>query len=146
MQVKQLQRHPHQTYALVFDKEDEFMTELQTFAEEKRLSGSHLAAVGAFRQATLGFFDRTQMDYKEIAIAEQVEVLSLTGNIAANDGKPKIHAHVVLGKADGTAVGGHLLQATVWPTLELIVEESPVHMHRKSDPETGLALLELNNK
>jgi predicted DNA-binding protein with PD1-like motif len=86
------------------------------------------------------------MDYKEIAIAEQVEVLSLTGNIAANDGKPKIHAHVVLGKADGTAVGGHLLQATVWPTLELIVEESPVHMHRKSDPETGLALLELNNK
>jgi predicted DNA-binding protein with PD1-like motif len=84
------------------------------------------------------------MDYKKIAVPEQVEVLSLLGNIAANEGKPKIHAHVVLGKADGTALGGHLLRATVWPTLELVIEESPVHMRRKSDPETGLALLELD--
>jgi predicted DNA-binding protein with PD1-like motif len=144
MQVKQLQRNPHQTYALVFDKQDEFMTELQTFAEEKELIGSHFTAVGAFREAVLGYFDRTRMDYKKIAVPEQVEVLSLLGNIAANEGKPKIHAHVVLGKADGTALGGHLLRATVWPTLELVIEESPVHMRRKSDPEKGLALLELD--
>jgi predicted DNA-binding protein with PD1-like motif len=143
MQAKQLQQNPQQTYALVFDKGDEFLTELQAFALEKRLIGSHFTAIGAFREATLGYFDRSQMDYKEIPVPEQVEVLSLVGNIAYNEGQPKIHAHVVLGKADGTAVGGHILSATVWPTLELVVEESPAHLRRKSDSETGLALLDM---
>lgn len=144
MEIKQLQTHPHQTYVLVFAKGDEFMAELESFAREKELIGSHFTAVGAFRRATLGYFDRARMDYKEIPVEEQVEVLSLVGNIADNEGEPKIHAHVVLGKADGAALGGHVLRATVWPTLELILEESPVHMRRKTDAETGLALLDLS--
>jgi predicted DNA-binding protein with PD1-like motif len=76
-------------------------------------------------------------------MAELVEVLNLTGNIALADGEPKLHPHVVLGKADGSAHGGHLLEGHVRPTLEVIVTESPVHLRRRSDPETGLALIEL---
>ena len=143
MRAKQLQKNLYQTYALVFDKDDQFMSELEAFAKERQLIGSHFSAVGAFRQATLGYFDRSQMDYKHIPVSEQVEVLSLMGNIADDGGEPRIHAHVVLGKASGKAVGGHLLEATVWPTLELIIEESPSHLYRKSDAETGLALLDL---
>lgn len=146
MQAEQIRKNPPRTYALVFDKEDEFMTELKAFAEDNALMGSHFTAIGAFRRATLGYFDRDKMDYKEIPVNEQVEVLSLVGNIADKDGAPKIHAHVVLGKLDGTALGGHILEATVWPTLELVVEESPVHLHRKSDEETGLALLNLQKE
>jgi predicted DNA-binding protein with PD1-like motif len=52
-----------------------------------------------------------------------------------------LHAHVVVGKADGTAHGGHLLAAVVRPTLEVILVESPRHLQRRHDAETGLALI-----
>jgi predicted DNA-binding protein with PD1-like motif len=69
-------------------------------------------------------------------------VLSLVGDIALDGLEPKVHAHVVVGKADGTAHGGHVLEAHVWPTLEVIITTSPAHLRRKHDPETGLALLD----
>ena len=70
-------------------------------------------------------------------------MLALTGNVALKDGEPKLHPHIVVGKSDGTAHGGHLLEGHVRPTLEVIVTESPAHLQRRSDPETGLALLRL---
>ena len=63
------------------------------------------------------------------------------GNIVFDNGDPKLHAHIVIGKADGTAHGGHLLEAHVRPILEVILVESPAHLHRKMDKETGLALI-----
>jgi uncharacterized protein len=59
------------------------------------------------------------------------------------DGKPRLHAHVVVGKSDGTAHGGHFLGGRVWPTLEITLSELPVHLRRRDDAETGLALIEL---
>jgi predicted DNA-binding protein with PD1-like motif len=91
----------------------------------------------------LGYFDWQRKDYRRIAIEEQVEVLNLTGNVALADGKPKLHPHIVVGKADGSAHGGHLLEGHVRPTLEVVVTESPAHLQRRSDPETGLPLLAL---
>jgi predicted DNA-binding protein with PD1-like motif len=132
-----------ETYALIFDKGDEAVRGLIRFAKECRLGGSHLTAIGAFSDATLGFFDRDKKEYRKIPIREQVEVLSLVGDIALKDGAPQLHAHVVVGKADGSAHGGHLLEAHVWPTLEVIVTESPKHLRRKIDEETGLALIDV---
>lgn len=85
------------------------------------------------------FLEREKKDYKKIPINEQVEVLSLIGDIALAGQEPKLHAHVVLGKADRTACGGHLLEAHVWPTLEVVLTESPRHLRRKLDEETCLA-------
>ena len=130
------------SFVLIFDKGDEFIEVLTSFAREKELGGSHFTAIGAFRDVMLGYFDRKMRGYKQIPIVEQVEVLSLVGDIVLKDNSPQIHAHVVLGKADGTAHGGHVLEAHVWPTLEVVLTESPKHLHRKIDPETGLALID----
>jgi predicted DNA-binding protein with PD1-like motif len=89
------------------------------------------------------YFDRQRRDYRKIPVNEQVEVLSLVGDVALHEGRPKIHAHVVVGKADGTAHGGHVLDAKVWPTLELMLVKSPRTLARRSDPATGLALIEI---
>jgi uncharacterized protein len=131
------------TYAIVFDKGDEVREALLEFANTNRFADAHLTGIGAFSEVTLGFFDPRQKRYKTIPINEQVEVLSLTGNIVQKDGKPRLHAHVVVGKADGTAHGGHLLGGHVWPTLEIMLSELPVHLRRRDDAETGLALIEL---
>jgi predicted DNA-binding protein with PD1-like motif len=132
------------TFALIFDKGDEVIQELTNFAEAQGLAGAHFTAIGAFSEVTLGYFDRARKDYTKIPVREQVEVLSLVGDIARQDGKPKIHAHVVVGKPDGTAHGGHLLDAKVWPTLELVLTESARELARVSDRESGLALIDLD--
>ena len=114
------------------------------FAAENDLNAASITAIGAFSDATLGYFDMERKEYKQIPVREQVEVLSLIGDIAPKEnGEPQVHAHVVLGKSDGTTKGGHLLEAHVRPTLEVILTESPKHLRRRTDEETGLPLIDL---
>ncbi|MEZ4520736.1 MAG: PPC domain-containing DNA-binding protein [Thermomicrobiales bacterium] len=144
MQAKVINKDQQETtYAVIFDTGDEFISGLTGFAEEHGLDASGFKAIGAFQHAKLGYFDIEKKDYKEIPVEGQVEVLSLVGDIALDDGHPKVHAHVVLGRSDGSTVGGHILEATVRPTLEVVLTESPAHLRRKSDPDTGLALIDL---
>jgi len=145
MRSKLINDDTQQTYALIFDSGEEVISLLQRFAREHTLTASHFTAIGALSSATLGYFDREQKDYEKIAIHEQVEVLSLNGNISLEDGEPKIHAHVVLGKRDGTAHGGHLLQAYVRPTLEIILTASPSYLTRRYDAESGLTLIDIGD-
>jgi uncharacterized protein len=98
------------TFALVFEKDEEAKESLMRFASENSLRGAQITAIGAFSEVTLGFFDRQKKSYQEIPLKEQVEVLSFAGNVVEKDGKPMLHAHVVVGKADGTAHGGHFLK------------------------------------
>jgi predicted DNA-binding protein with PD1-like motif len=130
-------------FALVFDKGDEPISELERFARERRLTAASFTGIGAFEEVVLGYFDREQKEYEEIPLREQVEVLSLNGDVALADSGPAVHAHVVVGKRDGTAHGGHLLRARVWPTLEVVLAESPTELRKRHDAETGLALIDL---
>lgn len=143
MQSKQIQNEPSRTFAVVLDTDEEVTACLLKVAKEHRLTAASFTGLGALREVVLGYFDWEKKDYKEIAIPEQVEILNLTGNVALSDGQPSLHPHIVVGKSDGTAWGGHLLKGIVRPTLEVVLIETPAHLHRKSDPETGLALLEL---
>jgi|SRR5919108_5056951 predicted DNA-binding protein with PD1-like motif len=144
MKSKLLSRAERRTFALVFETGDPVVEGLLRFASEQDLAGSHFTGIGALQNLTLGYWDPEAKDYRRIAIGEQVEVLSLVGNVAlGSEGEPRVHAHVVVGKSDGTAHGGHLLEARVRPTLELVVVESPEYLRRKLDPATGLPLLRL---
>ena len=133
-------------HVLVFDKGDEFVQCLLSFARQEALTAASFTGIGAFSDVTLGFFDRDRKDYARIPLAEQVEVLTLAGDIATKDGEPQVHAHVVVGKADGTAWGGHLLEGHVWPTLELVLVESPAELRRTLDEETRLPLINLQRE
>ena len=78
-------------------------------------------------------------------VREQTEVLSLIGDIALEErGGRKVHAHVVLGKRDGAALGGHLLAAKVRPTLEVVLDASPGCLKRRHDPASGLSLIKID--
>ena len=145
MQLKLLDESQGQrTMVVVFDTGEEAVGGLTDVATRHELSGAYFSAIGAFSAATLGFFDVNRKDYVRIPITEQVEVVSLAGNIALNKGKPKLHAHAVVAKADGTTMGGHLLDAHVRPTLEVVLVESPHPLKRRTDEATGLALIDLS--
>jgi uncharacterized protein len=141
MRSKLLDATGQKTFAVVLDKGDEVVAELTAFAKAESMTAAHFTAIGAFSAVTLGYFDRASKKYLKIPVREQVEVLSLIGDIAIAKDGPQVHAHVVIGGRDGSARGGHLLDARVWPTLEVILVESPRHLHRRHDADTGLALI-----
>jgi predicted DNA-binding protein with PD1-like motif len=144
MNSKRLDSGREKTFVLVFEPGEEVMAELLAFASEQRMAGAHFTAIGAFERVALGFFEPQKKNYKKIPIDEQVELLSLVGNIARDHhGQARIHAHVVVGKSDGTAHGGHLMSAHVRPTLEVVLVESARHLCRTMHPELGAALLDL---
>jgi uncharacterized protein len=134
------------TFAVVMDKGDDAVTELGRFAAEHKINGASLTAVGACREATLAYFDPDELAYQDIAVNQQAEVLSLLGDIAEQDGNPALHAHAVLGLRDGSTVGGHLRRAIVWPTLEIVITETPVHLRKHIDHSTGLAVIGLDSE
>jgi predicted DNA-binding protein with PD1-like motif len=131
---------------LIFETGDEVISTLTNFAKQRSLSAAHFTAIGAFRDATLGYFDWQKKDYQKNQVNEQTEVVSLIGDIALDKGQPKVHAHVVIGKSNGMAMGGHLLEAHVRPTLELILQNDGDEWKRKFDPESGLALIDLEQQ
>lgn len=132
------------TYALVLAAGDEAAGVIKRFATDHRLSGSQITAVGAFERAVVGWFDREAKDYRSIAVDEQCEVLSLVGDVAVSEDGPQPHMHVVLGLPDGTTRGGHLLEGHVWPTLEVVIRETPAVLRKTYRPEVGLALIDLD--
>ena len=144
MQSKELAVVGTRTFVIVFEEGEDVLSGLEGFAVAQDLTAAEFTGLGAFSRAVLGFFDIDRRDYERIEVDEQVEVLSLVGNVAEFDGKPKLHPHVVLGRRDGSALGGHLLEARVRPTLEVMLTESPRHLRRTTDEGTGLPLLDLS--
>ena len=130
------------TYAVVLETGDEVMSCLAGFAGRERITAAQITAIGALSDVMLTYFDIEQKRYLEIPVNEQVEVASMVGDVALDpEGNPAIHIHAVVGKRDGTALAGHLGRGHVRPTLEVILNESPAHLQKVHDPETGLALI-----
>ncbi len=132
----------NRTFAVIMETGDEAMSCLQTFVEKERISAAQFSAIGALSDAKLNYFDWERKEYLPIPVNEQVEVASLIGDVALSpEGKPALHVHVVLGRRDGSALAGHLAEAHVRPTLEVILTEPPAHLMKAHDPESGLALI-----
>src|SRR5262249_53763567 len=131
MHYQLLNSEREKTFAVIFETGDTVMEGLLAFAAKEQLAASRFTAIGAFCEVTLGYFDWERKDYNCIPLAEQVEVLSLIGDVTRDDnGASKLHAHVVVGRSDGTVRGGHLLEARVRPTLEVMLVEAPQHLTR----------------
>jgi hypothetical protein len=129
---------------LIFETGEEFVFTLTQFAKENRISSGHFTGIGAFSEASIGYFDWEKKDYLRNEVKEQVEVVSLIGDIALDKGSPKVHAHIVMGRRDGSAWAGHLMSGRVRPTLELVLEDPTGKLQRRFDPKSGIALIDLD--
>ena len=131
------------TFVIILEPGEEAFSTISDFAVKEQFSAASLTALGAFSEATVGWFDLAGKTYRSIPVAQQCEVLSALGDIAIDDnGKPSLHVHVVLGLSDGST-RGHLLEGFVRPTLEVTLVETPAHLRRKKRPERGIALIDL---
>ena len=141
MKSRQIDHSP-KTFILVFETGDELAKGLLEFAEQEKFSAASFKAVGALSSVRLGWFSWESKQYEpSVTLDEQVELLSLIGDVAVKGGEPVVHAHAVIGRKDGTAHGGHLIEGHIRPTCEVVLVESPIHIHKQVDPESGLAVI-----
>jgi hypothetical protein len=129
-------------YAVVLAKGDEVMSGVTDFAKQNKVTSASFTAIGAFSRATVAWFDSSRNEYKLIPIEQQVELISMTGDIALYNEEPVVHTHVALASSDGTVKGGHLIEANVFPTLELFLTVYPTALHKQLDEETQLKLID----
>ena len=131
------------TYVLVLSQGDPVQAAIAAFANEHHIVDAHFSAIGAVRDPEVAWFDESRKQYKAMALREQMEVLTLSGDVTVGvDGQPVVHTHLVLGRSDGEAWGGHLVEATASPTLELYVTAYAEPLHKRLDPATNLQLID----
>lgn len=143
MQVKQIKDSPEEkVYAVIFHRGDEVLSGLTDFSIQYKVEDAHFTAIGAANRATLAWLDLSKKAYRRIPVTEQVEVLSMIGDIATFDGKPVVHTHAVLGKSDGSTVGGHVFELNVNPTLEVFVTVETTPLRKKPDATSGMKMID----
>lgn len=133
-------------FVIRFEDGEVFPDRLLSFLEAQSIRGGSLSGLGAFSESVVAFFDTEAREYRDIELNEQLEVLALVGNVAVFQGAPLVHAHVMLGRPDGTALGGHLRRATVRPTLEIFLHVLSRPLQRALDPRYGLPALDLKHE
>jgi uncharacterized protein len=130
------------SYAVTLGKGDEIMSGMTAFARRERLQAAHFTAIGAIERGLFGWFDKEVKAYRNLPVNDQAEVVSLVGDVGLVNGAPAVHIHAVVILADGTARGGHLLQANVWPTLEVFLTDYPAPLLKELDAATDLYLFQ----
>ena len=146
MQSKLVSR-PGETrvWIAVLEEGEETRQSLLEIAARENIQNASFVALGAFARATIAYFDWQGKKYQDIPIDEQVEVITLVGDLVPDEkGKASLHAHTVLGRSDGSTRGGHLQDGHVRPTLEITITETPAHLRRRQNPELGVALIQVD--
>jgi hypothetical protein len=118
----------------------QFITEL---AVKKGIATASFTAIGAVKQAKLGFYDQQKHEYREIMVNSSHEIASCIGNISLKNGKPFVHAHAVLADKEGNTKAGHLFEGIVFAAeVHLHVLEG-IELERKYDEATKLSLWDI---
>jgi predicted DNA-binding protein with PD1-like motif len=142
MQVKLLKDTPEEkVYVVVFLKGDEVLSGLTDFAMAHKVLNAHFTGIGAVSGATTAWLDLGNKVYRPTRTSEQVEVLSLTGDIAAFNGKPVVHMHAVLGRRDGSTVGGHVWELNTNPTVEVFLTANSAPLEKRPDAGSGIKVI-----
>ena len=144
MQYKQVAEDPRR-FAVIFETGDELFEGLGEFVKRERIESASFTAIGALASVKLAWFDWEAKEYRtSVELDEQVELVSVVGDVAENKGEPSVHAHVVIARSTGDALGGHLKRAVVRPTCEVVLTGTEEQLRKRVDPESGLPLIRMD--
>ncbi len=115
--------------------------EILRIAEKEKLATAKIEAIGAIRQLRLAYYNPRSKKYEEHEYEEFLEVTSILGNITEKAGKPFLHMHGTFGRRDMSVIGGHVVSATVFPLLEVIITPTKNRAFRRFDEKSGLNLI-----
>ena len=124
------------------DRGEEVLEQVAAIAQAEQIKLASVQALGAVGEFTVGVFHTAEKQYHANSFAGDFEIVSLVGTITARDGEFYAHLHMSAGDTEGRVLGGHLNEAVISATCELVLEIMDGTVERRFDPETGLNLME----
>jgi predicted DNA-binding protein with PD1-like motif len=118
----------------------DLVNQISELAVDEGIHTGAFSVLGALVQAEIAFYNQESHDYSALLVEENAELVSCTGNVSIRDGKPFVHAHVVLAASDGKTIGGHLLHGKIFAAELFLIELLGKPMVRENDQTTGLYL------
>jgi predicted DNA-binding protein with PD1-like motif len=113
---------------------------ISELARSKGIEAGSFTAIGALKRAKLGYYHQKSRKYREMGIESPHEMVSCVGNVSLSEGKPFVHAHVVLADEKGNTKAGHLLEGIVFAAEVHLRQLEGPKLERKHDEVTGLWL------
>jgi len=115
--------------------------DIVAIAARERILTARVEAIGGVNDLRLAYFNHVSKKYEEHDFHEFLEVTSILGNITLKDRRPFLHIHGTFGRKDLSVLAGHVMAATVFPLLEVVVTPTKNRALRKFDQELGLNVI-----
>lgn len=132
-------------YVLRFDRGEEVFLALQSFAENQKIGAAFFSAIGASQKVVLSYYDLEQKKYFDQSFEQDLEIVSMTGNIGKRDGKVALHAHGCFSDKSYQTFAGHIKELVVSATCEMMLTKLSGTLTREFDEATGLNLLHIHD-
>lgn len=121
---------------------EDIMAEVKKFAQEKKITAAHISGLGAAGSLDIAYYNLDTKEYERTTITQDVEIISLNGNIGVNAaGETIVHLHGLFGRRDLSTFGGHLFECIVSGAGEVHLIAMPGQINRAYDQGTGLTLM-----
>ena len=130
------------TYFVRLERGEEILASLSALAEKENIALASVSGLGAIDRFTAGVFFPQEKVYRKNDFHGNFEITSLTGTITRMDGKPYLHLHISAGNEYGKVMGGHLNEAHVSATCEVVVRTMQGEVGRAFSTDIGLNLFE----
>lgn len=130
-------------YFMVLDRGDEVLESITRFATETGIRAAGFSGLGTVAGLMMGYYDLATRSYSRQTWHEELQIASLTANLAEVDGGPFPHVHGVFARPDFSTIGGHVFEATVSVAVEMTVWTAPDPIRRVAVDFCDLKLLQL---
>lgn len=128
------------TLLVRIDRGEEILAKVREIAEQEQIRLASVEAIGAADDFTVGVYDLSEKRYIPNHYQGAYEIVSLMGTIGTKDGAPYLHLHMSASDKTGCVVGGHLTEARVGLTCEMVIREIEGTLDRVCDDALGINL------
>jgi len=130
-------------YFLRLEIGEEVLAALTEFCKAQDIRLGQVNAIGAVSHAVTGLYNVAEQKYYSTRIEGPLEIVSLMGSISRKDGEVYIHTHASFSDLACSVRGGHLTEAVVSATCEMVVTAYEGEVGRRVCEKTGLNIFDL---
>ena len=111
---------------------------LTEISVKENISNAWINGIGAIDSVEVGYMDVVNKKYQKRNFNDNYELISLIGNITIKDGVPFVHTHITFSDTEYKVFGGHLFDAKITATGEIILTVANSKIDRQFNENVGI--------
>ena len=126
------------TIVLRMDRGEEILETLKTVALKENIKLASVSAIGACDHFVAGVYSIPEQKYYKNEFNGVFEITALVGNINTMNGEYYAHLHITCADEKCNCLGGHLNEARISATCEMVINIIEGNVDRVKNPDTGI--------